>query len=164
MFNKISNTRYLLHKCNEKHRRIKQDFGAGLFWDGSGGGGGGGGRGSSILKIVSRLPKIAVLTVHFSFSLKPLYQKCVGISEDPISRTFFLFGTNHLSFLPLLCLLPICFFIVLHLLLLKRTHMFCSDLNSLISTMLTRNPDNSWSCCQCQYTAIRKAHVQERTP
>jgi hypothetical protein len=39
-----------------------------------------------------------------------------------------------------------------------------SDLNSLISTMLARNPDNSWSCCQCQYTALRKAHVQERTP
>jgi hypothetical protein len=30
--------------------------------------------------------------------------------------------------------------------------------------MLTRNPDSSWSCSQCQYTAVRKAHVQERTP
>ena len=37
---------------------------------------------------------------------------------------------------------------------------FILALDDLIETMLTRNPDMSYSCGQCNYTATRKSHVK----
>ena len=34
------------------------------------------------------------------------------------------------------------------------------ELDELIETLLSRNPDSSYSCTSCSYSSIRKSHVK----